>query len=156
MATATTTTTTTGKPVRLIGFLVIAAGVLLIIAGLATWITVRGQLVAENIAIPDDASMFQGQVVNGPIDAFVEAEIINKHALDGSGGKTYAELDREDPARASVMNASFLRTSRFSSVIAFGVAAFAGGMGILQILIGWALVKLSPREAAVRRDAVTA
>jgi len=150
MATATTTTTstTTGKPVRLIGFLVIAAGVLLIIAGIATWVTVRGQLVAENITIPDDASMFQGNTVNGPLDAFVQADIINKHALEATDGNTYAELDREDERRATVMNASFLRTSLFSSVIAFGVAAFAVGMGVLQLLIGWALLKLSPRPGA--------
>ena len=142
-------TATTAKPVRLIGFLVIAAGILLIVAGIATWVTVRGQLVAENITIPDDASMYQGNTVNGPLDAFVQADIINKHALEGSGGKTYAELDREDPARASVMNASFLRTSLFSSVIAFGVAAFAMGLGLLQILIGWALLKLAPRDVVV-------
>ena len=146
-------TATTAKPVRLIGFLVIAAGILLIVAGLATWITVRGQLVAENITIPDDASMYQGNTVNGPIDAFVQADIINKHALEGSGGKTYAELDREDPARASVMNASFLRTSLFSSVIAFGVAAFAMGLGLLQILIGWALLKLAPSDVVATRPA---
>ena len=134
MATANT------KGVRLIGLLTIIAGFLLIAAGATTWFVVRDQLVAENITIPDDAMAFGGNTVNGPIDAYVEADIINKHALEGSGGMTYAELDREDPARASVMNASFLRTSLFSSVIAFGVAAFAAGVGILMLLIGWALL----------------
>jgi hypothetical protein len=137
------------KAVRLIGMLAIIAGAVLIIAGGVTWGVVRGQLVAENITIPDDASAFQGNVVNGPLDAFVQADIINKHALEGSGGKTYAELDREDPARASVMNASFLRTSLFSSVIAFGVAAFAAGMGVLWGLMGYALLKLAPKNAVV-------
>lgn len=150
MATATTTvSTSTTKPVRLIAWLLMAAGIIMIVAGLVTWITVRSQLVAEDITIPDDASMYQGQQVNGPIDAFVQADIINHHALEASGGKTYAQLDREDPLRETVMNASFLRTSLFSSVIAFGVAFFAGGMGILQILIGWALLKLTPRRTAV-------
>ena len=141
MATANT------KGVRLIGLLTIIAGFLLIAAGATTWFVVRDQLVAENITIPDDAMAFGGNTVNGPIDAYVEADIINKHALEGSGGMTYAELDREDPARASVMNASFLRTSLFSSVIAFGVAAFAAGVGILMLLIGWALLKLAPASA---------
>ncbi len=134
------------KAVRVIGLLTIIAGFLLIAAGATTWFVVRDQLVAENITIPDDATMFAGNTVNGPIDAFVQAEVINKHALAGSGGLTYAELDREDPARASVMNASFLRTSLFSSIIAFGVAAFAMGMGVLMLLIGWALRKLAPAE----------
>jgi hypothetical protein len=135
------------KAVRVIGLLTIIAGFLLIAAGTTTWFVVRDQLVAENITIPDDAPMFAGKTVDGPIDAFIQAEVINKHALAGSGGQTYAELDREDPARASVMNASFLRTSLFSSIIAFGVAAFAVGLGVLMLLIGWALRMLAPAEA---------
>ena len=131
------------KAVRLIGLLAIIAGIVMIVAGGITWGIVRSQLVAENITVPDDAAMFAGETVDGPLDAYFQADIINKHALEGSGGKTYAELDREDPARASVMNASFLRTSLFSSIIAFGVAAFAAGVGILNILLGWALMKIA-------------
>nr|WP_297422550.1 aromatic ring-opening dioxygenase LigA [uncultured Actinotalea sp.] len=143
------TTLVNTKAVRLISILLIAAGALLVVGGAATWITVRSQLVAENITIPDDAMAFGGNVVNGPLDAYVQADIINKHALEGSGGKTYAELDREDPARASVMNGSFLRASLFTSVIAFGVAAFAAGMGVLFALIGYALRSLVPAAADV-------
>ena len=132
----------TTKSVRLVGLVSI-------IAGAATWTVVRSQLVAENITLGEDVAMFAGNTVNGPIDAYLQADIINKHALESSGGKTYAELDREDPARASVMNGSFLRASLFTSVIAFGVAAFAAGMGVLFILIGYALRKLVPTGAVV-------
>lgn len=142
------------KAVRVIGILAIIAGAVLIIAGGVTWGIVRDQLVAENITIPDDAMAFQGNVVDGPLDAYVQADIINHHALDSSGGKTYAELDREDPARATVMNASFLRTSLFSSVIAFGVAAFAAGMGVLWGLVGFALLKLAPKTPEVAAEPV--
>ena len=137
------------KSVRLVGLVSIIAGAVLIIAGIATWSVVRSHLVAENITVAEDAAMFAGKTVNGPLDAFYQADIINKHALEGSGGNTYAELDREDPARATVMNASFLRSSLFTSVIAFGVAAFAAGMGVLFILIGYALRKLVPVGAVV-------
>ncbi|WP_225753567.1 aromatic ring-opening dioxygenase LigA [Actinotalea sp. Marseille-Q4924] len=143
------TTVVNAKPVRIIAILLIVAGALLVAGGAATWITVRSQLVAENITIPDDAMAFGGNVVNGPLDAYVQADIINKHALEGSGGKTYAELDREDPARASVMNGSFLRASLFTSVIAFGVAAFAAGMGVLFAATGFALRALVPAGAGV-------
>ena len=147
-------TATNNKAVRMIGLLAIIAGIVLIVAGGVTWGVVRGQLVAENIEIPEDAMAYGGNIVNGPIDAYIQADIINKHALEGSGGMTYAELDREDPARASVMNASFLRTSLFSSVIAFGVAAFAAGIGLLQILTGWALLKLAPKQTSVETTPV--
>ncbi|WP_225753091.1 aromatic ring-opening dioxygenase LigA [Actinotalea sp. Marseille-Q4924] len=143
------TTGVNTKAVRLIAVLLMVAGVVLVAGGAATWITVRSQLVAENITIPDDAMAFAGNVVDGPLDAYVQADIINKHALEGSGGKTYAELDREDPARASVMNGSFLRASLFTSVIAFGVAAFAAGMGVLFAVTGYALRALVPAAADV-------
>ena len=130
------TTTTTA---RLAGLVAIIAGVLLIVAGATTWGMVRSQLVAENITVAEDAAMFAGQPVAGPLTAYAQADIINHHALDMAGGKTYAELDREDPIRATVMNGSFLRASLFTSVIAFGIAAFAAGMGVLFILVGYTL-----------------
>ena len=131
------------KAVRLIGTVLVVAGALLVVAGAGTWLTVRSQLVAEQITIPEDAMAFGGNLVDGPLDAYVQADIINQHALESSAGLTYAELDREDPARATVMNASFLRASLFTSVIAFGIAAFAAGMGVLFALIGVALRRVA-------------
>jgi hypothetical protein len=153
-------TTTTA---RLTGLVAIIAGALLIVGGATTWVMVRSQLVAENITVAEDAAMFGGERVDGPLDAYFQADIINHHALEMSEGKTYAELDREDPLRATVMNASFLRSSLFTSVIAFGVAAFAAGMGFLFVLLGWALRSLAavvgdtstgtaPRQTAAARS----
>ncbi len=56
--------------------------------------------------------------------------------MEATGGKTYAQLDREDPVRATAMNSSFLQASLFTSVLAFGVSAMAAGMGVIMILIG--------------------
>ncbi len=139
-----TTVSTSTKPVRVIGLVAIIAGIVLVLAGGATWTMVRSQLVAENITVAEDAAMFGGNLVDGPLDAYYQADIINKHALEGSDGKTYAELSQDDPARGMIMNASFLRSSLFTSVIAFGLAAFAAGMGVLFILVGWALRALVP------------
>src|SRR5262249_14752711 len=86
------------------------------------------------------ADHFAGQDVNGPFTAYAQANVIRKHALEASGGKTYAQLPQDDPKRDTVMTASFLRASLFTSVVSFGVAFFAFGMGILMILIGWALL----------------
>jgi hypothetical protein len=38
--------------------------------------------------------------------------------------------------RETAMNASFLRASLYTSIVAFGVAAMAAAMGLLFILIG--------------------
>ena len=50
------------------------------------------------------------------------------------------------------MQASFLRASLFTSVVAYGVALFAAGMGVLSILFGWAIHRLAARPG--RREAV--
>ncbi len=138
--------------VKAVGILGILAGVLLIVVGIVAWIMVSTQLRAENITIPDDAMAFQGQTVAGPLTAYVQADIIQHHALEASGGKTYAELPMDDPIRATVMDASFLRASLFTSVVAFGVSAFAIGVGILSILFGWALHRLASAPVVVRRS----
>lgn len=127
------------KHVGLLGTLVIAAGLLLAPSGAGTWAMVQTSLAGENITVAEDAARFGGQQVNGPLTAYYEADIIEHHALEASGGKTYAELDREDPVRATVMNGSFLRASLFTSVVSFGIAAMAMGLGIVFIVIGFAL-----------------
>ena len=137
---ASTSSTSTA---RMLGLIVLIAGAVLSLAGIATWFTVQSQLAAENITVAEDASFLAGDEVNGPFSAWAQADIINQHALESSGGETYATLDREDPVRATMMNASFLRASLFTSVVSFGIAAMAFGMGILFMLVGWALRKLS-------------
>ena len=129
--------------VRVLGVLLVIAGVVLLAAGVATWVTVQGSLANERITVADDAASFAGQTVDGPLTAFAQAEIIEKHALDATGGKTYAELDQDDPARDVVMTGSFLRASLFTSVVAFGVAAMAAGLGIVVLLIGLALISVA-------------
>ena len=132
-------TTRNAKKVGLLGTLVLVAGIVLGLSGAGTWAFVQTSLSDEKITVADDAARFGGQEVNGPFTAYYEADIIEKHALEASGGKTYAELDREDPVRATVMNGSFLRASLFTSVVSFGVAAMAMGLGILFVLVGFAL-----------------
>jgi hypothetical protein len=129
--------------VKAVGVIGILGGIVLIVVGVVVWIMVSTQLRAENITIPDDAIAFQGQTVAGPLTAYVQADIIQHHALEASDGQTYSELAMDDPVRATVMNASFLRASLFTSVVSFGVAAFAIGVGILSLLFGWALRSLA-------------
>ncbi|WP_444664926.1 aromatic ring-opening dioxygenase LigA [Cellulomonas sp. CW35] len=137
---------TTGKQpgARGLGLWVIVFGIIFIVAGAVTWGAVSTNLAAENITVSDDASAFQGQLVDTPWEAWVQADIINHHALDSSGGKTYAELDRDDPVRETMMTASFLRSSLFTSVVAFGVALLVVGVGVTLLLVGIALRRLSP------------
>ena len=141
---ATALSATKTKVVRLIGWAGILGAIVMIIGGGVVWGIVSSQLAAEDITVSEDAEFLAGAPVVGPFSAYAQADIINHHALAMADGKTYAELDKEDPLRATVMNASFLRTSLFTSVVSFGVSAFAIGMGLLTGLFGWAILALSP------------
>jgi hypothetical protein len=125
---------------KTLGTLVALIGVVMIVAGGITWYMVQDNLSEARITVADDAEFLAGDEVNGPFSAYAQAQIIDKHALEATGGKTYAELDREDPLRDTAMNASFLRASLFTSVVAFGVAVMAIGVGLALILVGWALM----------------
>ncbi len=138
----TTSSPRAAKSVRVLAILVIVAGAVLSVAGFVTWFVVRDQLADENITVSDDADNFAGDPVDGPFTAYAEANTIERHALEASDGLTYAELPQDDPRRETVMTASFLRSSLFTSVVAFGVAVFAFGVGIVLILIGVALLHI--------------
>jgi hypothetical protein len=114
----------------------LALGSLLIIGGVGTWILVSTTLADQKITVSDDASCLAGDEVDGPFSAYCQAMVIDKHALEATGGLRYAELDQDDPKRQTAMTASFLQASLFTSVVAFGVAAMAMAIGVLFILIG--------------------
>jgi hypothetical protein len=111
-------------------------------------------LADQKIVVSEDASCAAGDSVNGPLSAYCQAKVIDKHTKAITGGKTYAELPQDDPVRETMMDASFLRASLFTSVVAYGVAAFAIGVGILFILFGWALRRLADAPVVVKRSSV--
>jgi hypothetical protein len=137
------------RALRTIAIVVIVAGALFSVAGVVTWFVVRDQLADENITVSDDADRFAGDPVDGPLTAYEQANTIERHGLEASDGLTYAELEQDDPRRDTVMTASFLRASLFTSVVAFGVAAFALGIGVVLILVGVALLRIHRRLAVV-------
>lgn len=125
--------TTTHRP---IGITVIVIGVLMTLVGIWSFATVSTTLSDERITVSEEACL-GGRAVVDPVSAYCQAGIIATHALEATGGKTYAELDREDPLRQVAMNGSFLRVSLFTSVVAFGVSLMAIGVGIVFILLGY-------------------
>ena len=139
----------TARTVRILAVLLMVAGAVMLVAGAATWFTVQSQLADEKITVSEDAARFAGDPVDGPLTAYEEAQVIEKHALEASEGQTYAELDREDPRRETVMNGSFLRASLFTSVVSFGIAAMAAGVGLLIVLIGYALFLVAKQLAGI-------
>jgi hypothetical protein len=134
---------------RTASILSIVIGSLLIIGGVATWVVVSNTLADQKITVSDDASCLAGDDVDGPFSAYCQATVIDKHALEATGGLRYAELGREDPMRQTAMTASFLQASLFTSVVAFGVAAMAIAIGVLFFLIGLGMRDVARRVGDV-------
>jgi hypothetical protein len=113
----------------------IVLGIAMILGGITTWIVVSSTLSDQRITTSSDACL-PDRLVAGPFTAYCQADIINQHTLDRTDGLTYAELDRDDPRREVALTSSFLQASLFTSILAFGVAAMAAGMGVIFVLIG--------------------
>jgi hypothetical protein len=121
-----------------------------------------------------DPGSLAGKNVVDPFTAYAQAEAINHHSLTATNGRTYAQLGGDitaatktltdggmsaadaakDPSvvklqgeRSTIQTGSLLRASLFTSIVAFGVAALVIGLGILFILVGFALRSLTAKPA---------
>jgi len=125
---------------------------------------VRTELVAQNITTPEDASI-PNALVDDVATAKSMAAIIDHHARESSDGLTYSQMGRfmtadgdpagtnveaeavvgadgrpvANPMRNSAFQASALRTSLFSSVMAFEVSTLVVGIGALLVFLGFAI-----------------
>ncbi|SFJ82875.1 aromatic ring-opening dioxygenase LigA [Cellulomonas sp. KH9] len=141
---APTATTTAPAPraarrTRLLGTLLTALGVVMALAGAATWGGIAQGLAQEEVVVSDNAAAFAGSPVVSPWTAWAQAEVIRTDLEEMTGGQTYAEMDREDPQRQAVATGTFLRASLITSVIAFGVALALVGIGTGFVLGGLGL-----------------
>ena len=121
---------------RTASMIAIVVGVVMAVAGVLTWVVVSSTLSDQKIVVADDANCLAGDEVNGPFSAYCQADVIDKHTQAITGGLTYSELEKDDPNRATAMDSAFLQASLFTSVVAFGVAFMAFGVGIVFVLIG--------------------
>ncbi len=133
---------------KLASLLSIIFGAILIVGAIGTWTMVSSTLGDQRITTPDDAVCLADRDVNGPFTAYCQAMTIDRNVLEITDGQRYAELPREDERRGTAQNASFLQASLFTSVLSFGVAAMAGGMGVLFVLIGLGMRDVREHVAA--------
>lgn len=124
----------------------IVFGVLLVIGGIGTWLVVSSTLADQRIITSDDACL-PGRAVADPFTAYCQAKVIEQHTLETTNGLYYAELERDDPLRQTALTSSFLQASLFTSVLAFGVAAMAVGVGVLFVLIGLGIREVQETRA---------
>jgi hypothetical protein len=130
---------------KVVSYIAIVLGAVFMVSGTVSYAMVSSTLAEERITVAGDAELVAGKLVNGPISAYSQAAVIQKHSLSSTNGMTYAELDREDPLRAVAMNGSFLRASLFTSVVSFGLSAFVVGVGLLFVLMGSSMLGMAKK-----------
>ena len=124
--------------------LAIAAGIVLVAGGAWALNFTYKNVAQENIVTPDDA-LIPSTPVRGPLTLKVQADIIRTHALKSAGGKTYAEMSREDPARATWVTATTLITALNLGVISYAFATFTILFGLISLWTGVTFYVLSKK-----------
>jgi hypothetical protein len=123
------------------GLVLVGSGAYMVYEGRAAHDDVRDTLSAERLVTAEDAEI-PLEPVTGPAEAKAQADIIREHALRTTGGKTYAELPRDDPNRALYLQSVTLRTALMESYLAFKVADLVVGVGLIIALLGASHVAL--------------
>ena len=145
-----------------LGLVFLGAGVYTANRGFDAKDQVRSELIAQRITTPEDASIPNARV-DSAATAKSMADIIGHHADESTGGKTYAELGRflavgggdtsdeakalkgadgkpvANPIRNVAFQASALRTSLYTSVMAFNVADLVVGLAAMMAALGIAV-----------------
>ncbi len=124
-----------------LGLTFLAIGVFFVVMGLEAKATIRTALAEENVTTSKDAVEFgvpAGLLVEDARTAEAQANVIKKHSFDRWG--RYSEMDRDDPNRDSYLKGLTLRNALNLSVLAFGVANLAMGVGAVVIVMGMVFI----------------
>jgi hypothetical protein len=119
----------------MLSLVLVGAGAIMIFQGLDARSQVRESLLAERITTPDDATI-PGVPVDSAATAMAQAEIIQEHTLAATEGRTWADMDRDDPQRPFYLSAVSLRTSLMSAYMAFKLSDLVMGLGALFLVVG--------------------
>lgn len=148
----------------LVGIVFLGAGIYTVARGVDARTLVRDELLAQDIRTPKDASIPNVRV-NSVATAQSMIDIIEVHTLAATKGKTYSEMGRflaisgdvggtdvateavadpqgkpiANPLRNVAFQGSSLRTSLYTSVMAFEIATLVIGLGVMIVVLGLAV-----------------
>ncbi|HEY4715020.1 MAG TPA: hypothetical protein VIH31_00735 [Candidatus Paceibacterota bacterium] len=147
--------------------LAIVVGVVLVAGGIWGLYFTYKNVVQEKIVTPEDASI-SNQPVRGPFTLKAQANIIRKHTLTSTGGKTFAEMPRQiekldadgkpilgadgkpvmmaNTARDMWITATTLTTALNLGILSFAFSGLAILLGLISLWIGIIFCVLSKKS----------
>ncbi len=126
----------------LAGLALIVAGPVMLYKGFDGKSQVVSQLKQEKIVTAEDASIPNTPVTNAAT-AQAQADVIWKHMMEASGGKTFAELPRDSQVRPTLQSGDSLRSALLSSVLAWNIANLVIGLGAVFTGLGFVFLALA-------------
>lgn len=136
------------KLLKISSFLAITAGIIFVIGGIWGIVFTYKNVTQEKIVTPSDASIPE-QPVRGPFTLKAQADIIRKHTLESTGGKTYAEMPREDENRSRWITATTLTTALNLGILSYAFSALFVLLGCISIWTGIVFRALSRNNKLV-------
>ena len=124
-----------------LGAILVVAGAFMVVQGRMAHNDVRDTLADERIITSQNAEI-PLKPVTGAAEAKAQADVIREDALRITGGKTYAELEQNDPKRQTYLTSVTLRTALMQSYMAFKVADLVSGVGLIVAALGVSLIAL--------------
>jgi heme A synthase len=124
-----------------LGRFVTGVGIVEMLIGAAAWAVVSRRLADEKIVVPGSARWFPNRTVQDPLTALEEAEVVRQITLKATDGRTYGEMAADDPKSRLALDASLIRSSLFTAILAFGIAAMQVALGAVFVVIGRALTE---------------
>jgi hypothetical protein len=92
-------------------------------------LTYEGAHAPEGVEVPE-------VTIDDAMEADAQARVIREHTMGITGGKTYSEMDREDPARATYITSLTLQTALHIAHMGLELSLFVMGVGMAFMGIG--------------------
>lgn len=134
------------KTLTISSVLAIVAGIILIVGGVWGICFTYRNIAQEHIVTPADATIPETPV-RGPFTLKAQADIIRHHVLETTGGKTYAEMPREDANRPLWITATTLTTALNLGILTYVFSGLIILLGLISVWTGFVFRALARREA---------
>lgn len=125
--------------------LAIVTGIILVISGIWGVYFTYKNIAQEKIVTPKDATIPE-QPVRGPFTLKSQADVIRDHVLKTTGGKTYAEMPREDSNRDLWITATTLITALNLGILTYVFSGLIFLLGGISICTGFIFYSLSRKK----------
>lgn len=132
-----------------LGVVLLVSGVFMVISGMNTRSDVKDGVSNERLVVPDPQVLLTYPGARAPegvevpevlIDtadeAHAQAQVIRTHVLEQTDGKTYGEMDRDDPNRDLYLDALTLQSALHQAHISFEITRLVIGLGAIIIVLG--------------------